>query len=74
MASEGILLIQLNLRKQYVSSNGFDSIHVSVNCGVPQGSTLGPLLYLRKRYASIDEFDSIQLSVEGIKTESFRFF
>ena len=33
-------------RKQYVSVNGFDSDKLDVVCGVPQGSTLDPLLFL----------------------------
>ena len=33
-------------RKQYVSINGFDSNVRSISCGVPQGSSLGPLLFI----------------------------
>ena len=36
----------LSNRKQYVSINGYDSNELDINCGVPQGSTLGPLLFL----------------------------
>ena len=33
-------------RKQFVSINGFNSEILNVTCGIPQGSTLGPLLFL----------------------------
>ena len=42
------LLIEsfLTDRKQYVSINGNNSSQLNIKCGVPQGSTLGPLLFL----------------------------
>ena len=36
----------LSNRQQYVSINGFDSSKLDIQCGVPQVSTLGPLLFL----------------------------
>ena len=36
----------LENRKQFVSLNGFDSEIKDITCGVPQGSSLGPLLFL----------------------------
>ena len=36
----------LSNRKQLVSINSFESSELPLNCGVPQGSTLGPLLFL----------------------------
>ena len=36
----------LSNRQQFVCGNGHDSNHLSITCGVPQGSVLGPLLIL----------------------------
>ena len=46
--SKSLHLIQsfLNNRKQFFSINGFESAKLNITCGVPQGSTLGPLLFL----------------------------
>ena len=44
--SQQLIRSFLTNRKQYVSINGFNSQEKHVICGVPQGSTLGPLLFL----------------------------
>ena len=36
----------LSNRNKYVSINGFDSGLITINCGVHQGSVIGPLLFL----------------------------
>ena len=36
----------LTNRKQYISLNGQNSTLKEINCGVPQGSLLGPLLFI----------------------------
>ena len=36
----------LSNRSRYVSINGYDSGFAAINCGVPQESVLGPLLFL----------------------------
>ena len=47
------LIRSLSNRKQFVSINGFDSSHIDITCGVPQGLTLGPLflLYINDPYS-----------------------
>ena len=42
----GLNPIYLSNHNQYVSINGFDSGLTTINCDIPQGSVLGPLLFL----------------------------
>ena len=44
--SQLLIKSYLNNRQQFVSINGFDSSKLTIKCGVPQGSTLAPLLFL----------------------------
>ena len=36
----------LSSRNQFVSIDGYDSGIVTINCSIPQGSVLGPLIFL----------------------------
>ena len=38
--------MHLSNRQQFVFRSGYSSELISIKCGVPQGSTLGPLLFL----------------------------
>ena len=49
--TQNLLKSFLTNRKQYVSVNGFDSDKLDVICGVPQGSTLAPLMFLIYRFS-----------------------
>ena len=44
--SQQLIKSFLSDRHQYVSIQGFGSPQLPITCGVPQGSTLGPLLFL----------------------------
>ena len=46
MVSKIMVQSHLSNCKQYVSINGKSSEPLEINCGVPQGSALGPLLFL----------------------------
>ena len=42
----GLKVIYLSCRKQFVQYGGYNFSLLDITCGVPQGSTSGPLLFL----------------------------
>ena len=44
--SNNLISSFLSGRKQFISINGHNSGNLDITCGVPQGLTLGPLLFL----------------------------
>ena len=53
-------------RQQFVSVRGINSDTVSVSCGVPRGSVLGPLLfliYVNDMYSYWEKFHLVELNI-----------